>query len=71
MKFKIDENLPVEVATMLRESGYDATTVHDQNLIGEPDAHLASVCQTEKRAVITLDIDFADIRVIHQKTLRD
>jgi len=37
MKFKIDENLPVEVAELLRQSGYDALTVLDQQLGGEAD----------------------------------
>lgn len=27
MKFKIDENLPVELADLLQEAGYDAMTV--------------------------------------------
>lgn len=62
MKFKIDENLPVEVAQLLREAGYDTATVHDQNLVGEIDRTLAFVCQSEQRALITLDTDFADIR---------
>jgi predicted nuclease of predicted toxin-antitoxin system len=62
MKFKIDENLPVEAAELLRQAGYDAATVHEENLVGKPDADIASVCQTEKRAIITLDTDFADIR---------
>jgi predicted nuclease of predicted toxin-antitoxin system len=31
MKFKIDENLPVEVAEVLRQAGYEAATVHDQS----------------------------------------
>jgi uncharacterized protein DUF5615 len=34
MKFKIDENLPIEAAALLREAGHDALTVHDQNLRG-------------------------------------
>jgi len=62
MKFKIDENLPVEAAELLRKAGYEATTVHDENLVGKPDADIASVCQSEKRTIITLDTDFADIR---------
>jgi predicted nuclease of predicted toxin-antitoxin system len=62
MKFKIDENLPIEVAEMLREAGYDAITVHDQNLVGETDLNIVTICQSEKRAVVTLDTDFADIR---------
>lgn len=62
IKFKIDENLPVEVAEVFQQAGYEATTVHDQNLAGEIDHTLALVCQSEQRALITLDTDFADIR---------
>ena len=61
-KFKIDENLPVEMADMLRQAGYDAATVYDQHLMGAIDTDIANVCQTEKRALVTLDLDFADIR---------
>jgi predicted nuclease of predicted toxin-antitoxin system len=62
MKFKVDENLPVEVASLLRQAGYDAATVSEQHLAGSPDSDIASVCQQEGRALITLDTDFADIR---------
>ena len=62
MEFKVDENLPVEVADLLRQVGYDAVTVFEQHLEGSPDSDMASVCQEEGRALITLDTDFADIR---------
>lgn len=62
MEFKIDENLPIEVAAILRASGHDALTIHDQQMVGNPDPGLALVCQSEGRASITLDLDFADIR---------
>jgi len=62
MKFKIDENLPVDVADLLQQVGYDAATVYDQNLVGKADENIAAVCQSEKRAIVTLDTDFADIR---------
>jgi predicted nuclease of predicted toxin-antitoxin system len=32
MRFKIDENLPVEVAELLRHAGHDALTMWDQHL---------------------------------------
>lgn len=32
MEFKVDENLPVEVADLLRQVGYDAATVFEQQL---------------------------------------
>lgn len=62
MKFKVDENLPVEVTQRLQAEGYDALSVLDQRMGGEADANLAEICQQEKRAIITLDLDFADIR---------
>ena len=62
MKFKIDENMPLEAAALLRDAGYDATTVSDQNLTGASDSSLITVCQKEERVLVTLDNDFADIR---------
>lgn len=62
MKFKIDENLPIEAAEMLRQEGHDALTIFDQNMSGEADAQIASVCQREGRVIVSLDLDFADIR---------
>ena len=62
MKFKIDENLPVEVAEMLSQAGHDAATVIAQTLGGHPDSDIAAVCQREQRALVTIDTDFADIR---------
>ena len=62
MRFKIDENLPIEVSRLLGQAGHDAATVVAQALSGSPDPDIASVCQSEGRALITLDTDFADIR---------
>ena len=62
MRFKVDENLPVEVADVLRAAGHDAATMFEEHLAGRPDAHVASVCQREQRALVTLDTDFADLR---------
>ena len=62
MRFKTDENLHPEAASFLRANGHDAVTVWDQGMQGEPDLHLAGVCQSERRALVTLDMGFADIR---------
>ena len=62
MEFKIEENLPIEVAELLRQAGYGAATVLEQNLGGRADSDVASVCQREGFALVTLDMDFADIR---------
>jgi predicted nuclease of predicted toxin-antitoxin system len=62
MRFKTDENVHPDVAEYLRQQGHDALTVWDEALRGTADDHLAQVCQAERRALITLDLDFADIR---------
>ena len=62
MKFKIDENLPIEAAQLLREAGHNVFTVHEQGMAGAKDNVLARACQSENRAMITLDVHFADIR---------
>jgi len=61
-KFKIDENLPVEAANVLAEAGHDAETVHAEQLSGHPDAEIAAKCLQERRVIVTLDLDFSDIR---------
>jgi predicted nuclease of predicted toxin-antitoxin system len=62
MKFKIDENLPVEFATLLQNAGYNADTVHTEGLTGSTDSQIAAICQAENRIIITLDLGFSDIR---------
>jgi predicted nuclease of predicted toxin-antitoxin system len=63
MQFKIDENLHADVADLLRQHGHDALTVYDQGMRSHSDEDIAKVCQREARALVTLDLDFADIRV--------
>lgn len=67
MKFKVDENLPVEVKVLLNKAGHEALSVVDQQLGGETDNVISRICQQENRAIITLDLDFADIRTYPPK----
>lgn len=62
MKFKIDENLPVGAARLLREHAFDADTVLEESLGGQPDSVIAAACQREYRILVTLDTDFCDMR---------
>ncbi len=62
MRFKIDENLPAESSVLFTRSGHDAVTVIDQRMGGTIDPLLLKICAAESRSLITLDLDFADIR---------
>lgn len=62
MRFKLDENLPVEATQILRAAGHDATSVVDQNLQGTSDAALDQICHAEDRVLVTPDLDFSGIR---------
>lgn len=62
MLFKIDENLHPDVASAFQSRGHDALTVRGQGLRGHTDSEIASVCRGEGRGLVTLDLDFADVR---------
>ena len=62
MTFKIDENLPKDAAELLRSRGFDAETVSEERLAGADDDFIAAIVQRENRVLITLDLDFSDIR---------
>ncbi len=62
MKFKIDENLPSEIASQLRSLGYEADTVQDEGLTGAPDSTVLAEALKEKRTFLTLDKGVANIQ---------
>jgi predicted nuclease of predicted toxin-antitoxin system len=62
VNFRIDENLPIEAADVLRGAGHDAVSVLEQSLGGAADPVIAAICESETRVLVTLDADFADIR---------
>ena len=62
MNFKIDENLPVEFVDVLSTAGHSSETVAQENLSGADDTAIAAICQKEDRLLLTLDLDFSDIR---------
>ena len=62
MKFKLDENMPSQVARLLQDLGHDADTVKDEGLQGSVDEVVWAEAQTSGRIFITRDLDFSDIR---------
>jgi predicted nuclease of predicted toxin-antitoxin system len=52
----------LEAASTLREYGFDADTVWDESLCGADDQTIADRVRGEGRILLTLDLDFANIR---------
>jgi len=61
MKFKLDENFGTRTQQIFRTSGHDVLTVRDQQLQGCADQRLLEVCRSERRCLVTLDLDFSDV----------
>lgn len=61
MKFKLDENLPTDLAADLRALGHDAETVLDEGLCGAADATVVQGATAEGRILLTLDKGIANL----------
>src|SRR5579863_1735463 len=62
MKAKLDENLPLQIASSLHHIGHDVHTMQAEELLGCTDADLWRAAQREGRTLITQDLDFSDGR---------
>ena len=63
MKFKLDENIPLEAKEFLERGGHEAISVVEEKLSGQEDAMIADRVRSEEIGLITLDLDFSDIRM--------
>ena len=62
MKFKLDENMPAELASLLREAGHDAADAAEEGLSGKADPRVLATAASEGQILLTCDLDFADVR---------
>jgi predicted nuclease of predicted toxin-antitoxin system len=62
IKLLLDENIPPQVATALRQSGYDVIHLRDAGLKGCKNSDLIAFAGKTGRCLVTLDADFADVR---------
>ncbi|MCX7007595.1 MAG: DUF5615 family PIN-like protein, partial [Kiritimatiellaeota bacterium] len=62
MRIKLDENLPSDLAEVLRLHGHDVDTVVTENLTGHPDETVWEAVGKAGRFFITTDLDFSDVR---------
>ncbi len=62
MKLKLDENLSRRLKPLLAAQGHDTLTAADEDLLSRPDTEIARAAATEGRILLTLDVQFADLR---------
>ena len=60
-KIKLDENFPPGSVEIFIKAKINTASVLDQKLSSTPDANLYKVCISEKRVLVTFDLDFANI----------
>jgi hypothetical protein len=60
MKLKLDENLGDRGAHLFRSAGHDVATIPQQGMSSAPDRNLIAACKTERRCLVTLDLDFGN-----------
>ena len=60
MKLKLDENLGGRGRAILSRAGHDVATVTSQSLQQSDDTSLIELCRREGRALVSLDLDFAN-----------
>jgi predicted nuclease of predicted toxin-antitoxin system len=61
MKFKLDENLGSRSAHFFAEASHEVETVLQERLSGASDEVIRETCIRERRCLVTLDLDFADV----------
>jgi predicted nuclease of predicted toxin-antitoxin system len=61
IRFHIDENVSLAIATALNKRGIDVSTTRDAGLIGASDLEQLAFIQRENRVMITHDDDFLKI----------
>ena len=62
MRIKLDENLPDDLAELLRAADLDVSTVAEEGLAGYEDPPVLQAATAEGRILMSFDRGFADIR---------
>ena len=62
MRFLIDANLPRSIIDLIVRLGHDPEFARDIGLAAAPDSAIAARAQTTHSALLTRDLDFADMR---------
>lgn len=64
VRLYLDEMIPVVLAVVLRQYGYDVLTVNEANMSGKSDKDQLAFAKSNRRAIITFNIK--DFVLLHQ-----
>lgn len=62
VKLKLDENLSRHLKQVVSAFNHDVTTSADEGLLSQPDTVVAAAAKGEERMLLTLDLEFGDLR---------
>lgn len=62
MRFLLDANLPRTALATVKEAGHEAEFARDIGLAAAPDSEISAHARNTQAALLTRDLDFADIR---------
>ena len=62
MRFLVDANLPRSTVALLQRLGHEVEFARDIGLAAAPDGDIAARAKTTAAALLTRDLDFANIR---------
>jgi predicted nuclease of predicted toxin-antitoxin system len=62
VRFLIDANLPRSMVELIASLGHEVEFARDVGLSAASDSEVAAHAQTTQAAIITRDLDFADVR---------
>ncbi len=62
MKLKLDENLSRHLKARLSALQHDVLTAAEEGLLSQPDTVVAAAALREGRVLLTLDVEFGDLR---------
>jgi len=68
MKFLADECVYLVTTQLLRRLGHDVVTAQEAGLAGQPDEKILAYATAHERVLITIDMDFSNIRRYPPKT---
>jgi predicted nuclease of predicted toxin-antitoxin system len=62
MRFLIDANLPRSIVALVAGLGHEVEFARDTGLAAAPDADVVERAKARRAALVTRDMDFADVR---------